>query len=198
MKVKGRVTSIRNFGAFVDIGGIEGLIPASEVSFSRGERIDSLLSVGKEIEVIVKGLDWDKDRVSLSLKDAMPDPWDRVGNDFPAGTCITGTVARLVPFGAFVTLAPGVDGLVHISKLGGGKRIAHPKEVLKEGQKVEVRIEAVDRGSRKLSLSLAEISRAEEEAAADVRNYQQQSAGEGTTMGTLGDLLKKKMEEKGN
>jgi small subunit ribosomal protein S1 len=198
MKVKGTVTSIRNFGAFVDIGGFEGLIPASEVSFSRGERIDSLLSVGQEVEVIVKGLDWDKDRVSFSLKDAMPDPWGRVESDFPVGTCLTGTVARLVPFGAFVTLAPGVDGLIHISRLGAGKRIAHPKEVLKEGQKVEVKVEGLDRQNRKLSLSLAEVSRAEEEAAADLKHYQQQSSAEAPAMGTLGDLLKRKMDEKGS
>jgi small subunit ribosomal protein S1 len=114
------------------------------------------------------------------------------------GTCLTGTVARLVPFGAFVTLAPGVDGLIHISRLGAGKRIAHPKEVLKEGQKVEVKVEGLDRQNRKLSLSLAEVSRAEEEAAADLKHYQQQSSAEAPAMGTLGDLLKRKMDEKGS
>jgi small subunit ribosomal protein S1 len=197
MKVKGKVTSIQSFGAFVDIGGVEGLLPVSEIAWSRTEKVSDILSLGQEVEVIIKKLDWDQDRISFSLKDTLPDPWDHVGDRFPVGSFHTGMVSRLAPFGALVTLEDGVDGLIHISKLGAGRRINHPREVLKEGQSVEVTIEVFDRENKKLSLSLAAISREEEEAAATLKTYQQQSETGSQTMGTLGDLLKAKMEQKG-
>jgi small subunit ribosomal protein S1 len=196
MKVKGIVTSLQNFGAFVDIGGIEGLLPISEIAWTRTDKVSDLLSVGQAVEVIIKKLDWEQRRFSFSLKDTLPDPWEQVADAFPIGSYHTGTVSRLAPFGAFVTLKEGVDGLIHISKLGAGKRIIHPREVVKEGQVVEVKVEAVEAGQRKLSLSLAEISRAEEEAATDLKNYQQQSSGAPQNMGTLGELLKGSIERK--
>ncbi len=124
MKVKGTVTSIQNFGAFVDVGGVEGLLPASEIAWSRTEKVGDVLSVGQEVEVVVKKLDWEQDRFSFSLKDALPNPWDRVADAYPAGSFHTGKVARLAPFGAFVTLAAGVDG-----HAVGGSRPAHPREL---------------------------------------------------------------------
>lgn len=195
-KVRGKVTSIQKFGAFVDIGGVEGLLPVSEIAWTRTENVGDLLSVGQEVEVIIKKLDWAQDRFSFSLKDALPDPWDLVADTFQIGSYHTGVVSRLAAFGAFVTLKEGVDGLIHISKLGAGKRINHPREVVKEGQSVEVQVEAVDRAQRKLSLALAEIRRAEEEEAATVKDYKQQATAEVQNMGTLGDALKKKMEQK--
>ncbi len=195
MKLNGTVTSIQNFGAFVDIGGIEGLLPVSEIAWTRTEKVSDILSVGQRVEVIVKKLDWEQNRFSFSLKDATPDPWERVADAFQIGSYHSGTVSRLAPFGAFVTLKEGVDGLIHISKLGAGKRINHPREVVKEGQAVEVKVEAVDAGQRKLSLSLAEISRAEEESAADLKNYQQTSQA-AQNMGTIGELLKSRTEPK--
>jgi len=146
--------------------------------------------------VIIKKLDWENQRFSFSLKDAMPDPWELVVDAFPLGSYHTGVVSRLAPFGAFVTLKAGVDGLIHISKLGAGRRINHPREVVKEGQTVEVKVEAVDRGQRKLSLSLAEISREEEEAAATLQQYKERASEAPQNMGTLGELLKAKMEKK--
>lgn len=196
MKVKGTVMSIQKFGAFVDIGGVEGLLPVSEIAWSRTEKVGDVLSAGQEVEVIVKKLDWENDKFSFSLKDALPDPWDRVVEAYPLGSYHTGKVARLAAFGAFVTLKEGIDGLVHISKMGAGRRINHPKEVLKEGQTVEVKIESVDRENRKLSLSLAEISRAEEEEAESLKNYMKQKSSEPNSMGSLGELLKAKMEQK--
>ncbi len=196
MKVKGTVTSIQKFGAFVDIGGVEGLLPVSEIAWARTEKVGDVLTVGQDVEVIIKKLDWENNRFSFSLKDAMPDPWARVADAYPAGSYHSGKVARLTPFGAFVTLADGVDGLIHISRLGAGKRIAHPKEVLKEGQTVEVRIEAVDLAQRKLSLSLGEVSREEEEAAATLQQYNDRASAEPQNLGTLGELLKAKMEKK--
>jgi small subunit ribosomal protein S1 len=195
-KVKGKVTSIQKFGAFVDIGGVEGLLPVSEIAWTRTEKVGDLLSVGQEVEVIIKKLDWDSDRYSFSLKDALPDPWDLVVDAFPVGSYHTGTVSRIAAFGAFVTLKEGVDGLIHISKMGAGRRINHPREVVKEGQSVEVQVEAVDRAQRRISLALAAISRAEEEEAATMKDYKQKSTEEPQNMGTLGDMLKSKMEQK--
>jgi small subunit ribosomal protein S1 len=196
MKVKGTVTSIQKFGAFVDVGGVEGLLPVSEIAWSRIEKVGDILAVGQQVEVIIKKLDWEQDRFSFSLKDALPDPWDRIADVYPVGSFHTGKVSRLAPFGAFVTMNEGVDGLIHISRLGAGRRINHPREVLREGQAVEVKIEAFDQAQRKLSLSLAEISREEEEAAATLKDYQQKSSAAPEGMGSLGDLLKEKMDKK--
>ena len=170
--------------------------PVSEIAWTRTEKVGDLLSVGQEVEVIIKKLDWESDRFSFSLKDALPDPWDLVSDTFLVGSYHTGIVSRLAAFGAFVTLKEGVDGLIHISKMGAGRRINHPREVLKEGQSVEVQVEAVDRAQRKISLVLAEIRRAEEEEAATLKEYKQQVTEEPQTMGTLGDILKTKREQK--
>jgi small subunit ribosomal protein S1 len=198
MKVRGKVTSIQKFGAFVDIGGVEGLLPVSEIAWSRTEKVGDVLSVGQEVEVILKKLDWEQERFSFSLKDALPDPWELAVDSYPAGSYHTGTVSRLAPFGAFVTLAQGVDGLIHISKLGGGRRLSHPREVVKEGQSVEVQIEAVDREKRKISLALAEVRRAEEEEAATIKEYKQQAVAAPQNLGSFGELLKAKMEQNKN
>ncbi|HAK59136.1 MAG TPA: 30S ribosomal protein S1 [Nitrospiraceae bacterium] len=196
MRIRGTVTSTQTFGAFVDIGGIEGLLPISEIAWTRTEKVSDVLSSGQEIEVIIKSLDWEKERFSFSLKDALPDPWERVAQHCPVGSYHTGTVARLAPFGAFITLAAGVDGLAHISKVGAGRRISHPREVLKEGQTIEVKVEAVDIAGRKISLSLAEISREEEDAARTLKEYRQKEADTPGAMGTIGDILKAQLEKK--
>lgn len=198
MKVRGTVTSIQKFGAFVDIGGIEGLLPVSEIAWSRTEKVGDVLSAGQEVEVIIKKLDWEQERFSFSLKDALPDPWAQAVDSYPVGSYHTGTVSHLAPFGAFVTLTQGVDGLIHISKLGGGRRLSHPREVVKEGQSVEVQIEAVDREKRKISLALAEVRRAEEEEAATIKEYKQQNVAAPQNLSSFGELLKAKMEQKKN
>ena len=162
MTVTGTVTSLRDFGAFVDIGGLEGLIPVSEIGWGRVKDVRDVLSVGQQVKVVVKVIDREKERVSLSLKDTLPDPWDNVARMFPEGSFHTGSVARLAPFGAFVTLSDGVDGLIHISRLGAGKRINHPREVVSTGQVLEVKVDAVDRENKRLSLSLAGATAAEE------------------------------------
>jgi small subunit ribosomal protein S1 len=195
-KIRGKVTSIQKFGAFVDIGGVEGLLPISEIAWTRTEKVEGLLSVGQEVEVIIKKLDWEHDRISFSLKDALQDPWDLVVDTFLVGSYHTGVVSRIAAFGAFVTLKDGVDGLIHISKMGAGRRINHPREVLKDGQSVEVQVEAVDRALRRISLALAEVRRAEEEEAATMKDYHQKATEEPQNMGTLGDVLKTKLEQK--
>lgn len=197
MTVKGVVTSIRDFGAFVSIGSIEGLLPISELGWTRVKDVSEVLSVGQAVEVVVKQIDWDNDRISFSLKDTLADPWETVAARYPEGSFHTGKVARLAQFGAFVTLDDGVDGLIHISKLGAGKRINHPREVLKEGETVEVKVESVDRDNRRLSLSMAAISRAADEEEQTVEEFRRTSAESAAkTMGTLGDLLKAKLEKK--
>ncbi len=195
MIVKGKVTSLRDFGAFVSIGAVEGLLPISEVGWGRVTDIREALTVGQELELAIKQLDWDNNRISFSLKETLANPWDKIVQQFPEGSFHTGKVARLVPFGAFVTLSEGVDGLIHISKLGKGKRLTHPREVIKEGEIIEVKIEAVDRENRRLSLALAEVSRAEEEQASTMTEFRKQTEAVPATMGTLGDLLSKKLEK---
>ena len=197
MVVRGTVTSIRDFGAFISIGSVEGLLPISEIGWSRVEDIQSVISVGQQLDVMVKQIDWENDKISFSLKDTLADPWEKAALNFPEGSFHTGRVSRLAAFGAFVTLDSGVDGLIHISKLGAGKRINHPREVLKEGETVEVKVESVDRESRRISLALAEISRAAEQEERTLDDFRKAAAESSSkTMGTLGDLLKAKLEKK--
>jgi small subunit ribosomal protein S1 len=195
MTVSGTVITLQDFGAFVDIGGLEGLIPISEIGWSRVKDVRDVLSVGQQVQVVVKSIDREKDRISLSLKDTLADPWDQVAQLYPEGSFHAGSVSRLAPFGAFVTLASGVDGLLHISKLGAGKRINHPREVLKEGENVEVRIESFDRANRRLSLALAGVARAAEEEESTLAEFRRQASEAPAGMGTLGDLLQARMNK---
>jgi small subunit ribosomal protein S1 len=144
MTVTGKVMSLHDFGAFVDIGGIQGLLPVSEVGWERVADIREVLSVGQEINVAIIRLDAEKDRITLSAKEILPDPWVGVRERYPEGTVHGGRVVRLTKFGAFVNLEPGVDGLIHISKLGSGKRINHPRDAIAEGETLDVRVEKVD------------------------------------------------------
>jgi len=188
MLVAGTVTNVREFGAFVDIGGIEGLLPVSEAGWGRTADLTQVLSPGQRVEVAVKSLDWERDRFTFSLRATTPDPWTRAGTVYRPGMTVTGTVARLAPFGAFVTLEDGVDGLIHISKLGEGRRVAHPREVLQEGQQVTVKIEEIDLQRRRISLSpAAPREEAEEAGLAD------RASG---SLGTLGDLLREGLARK--
>ncbi|SNB46927.1 30S ribosomal protein S1 [Geobacter sp. DSM 9736] len=193
MTVRGTVSSLQKFGAFVSLGGVEGLIPMAELGWGRVNDVRDVLSAGQEVDVVVKQIDWANDRITLSLKETLADPWIEVAARFPEGSYHTGRISRLAPFGAFVTIGEGIDGLIHISKLGGGKRINHPREIVKEGDSVEVKVDAVDREQKRLSLSLAAASREEEEEAMTLDRFKRQASEAPKTMGTLGDLLKAKM-----
>lgn len=203
MSVKGTITSIQKFGAFVDIDGIEGLIPISEIGWSRIEDIKEILTEGQGVEVVILKLDWENERYAFSLKQALADPWDSVAQKLPVGSSHSGTVVRLTKFGAFVNLAEGIDGLIHISKLGGGRRINHPKEVLEEGQNVEVKIEDINTDEKRLSLTLVGEKTEEESDSAsekkDIKEFhaKQEKSAVSNSMGTLGEILKAKMKEKG-
>ncbi len=148
------VRSIRKFGVFVDIGGIAGLIPASEIGWGRSEKLESLFSEGQRLQVRVLSADFDSERITLSLKALQSDPWDSVEERYPVGSKVDGKVVKLMPFGVFVLIEEGVEGLIHISNIGEGKRIKHPDEVLQQGQRVEAYVLSVDRANRKMSLSL--------------------------------------------
>ncbi len=201
MTVKGTVTSIRDFGAFVDIGGVEGLIPISEIGWSRVDDVKEYFTIGQEVQAVIKSLDWQKDRISLSYKDTLDDPWERVATEFPVGSTHPGKVVRLAQFGAFVTLAPGIDGLIHISKLGGGRRINHPREVTEAGQDIDVTIESIDNEKRKVSLTPADYEAPEEKEEVERKEFKEFQAGRKDSkqpkdIGSLGELLKKKLAEK--
>ena len=194
--VTGTVTSLRDFGAFVDIGGVEGLIPMAEVGWGRVTDIRDALSEGQQVQVVIKQLDWDNNRISLSLRETLADPWEKAVMMYPEGSFHTGRVARLAQFGAFVTLGEGIDGLIHISRLGAGKRINHPREVLKEGEEVEVKVESVDRDNRRISLALAGVARAAEEEEATLASFRKSAVeSSAQSLGSLGELLKARLEK---
>ncbi|HBG20808.1 MAG TPA: 30S ribosomal protein S1 [Desulfobulbaceae bacterium] len=199
--VEGVVSSIRDFGAFVDIGGVDGLIPISEIGWSRVEKVAEHFSVGQKVQAVIKKLDWENNRISLSYKETMADPWAQVQVQFPEGTTHVGVVARLAQFGAFVTLAEGIDGLIHISKLGSGRRINHPREVMEVGQNVEIRIDSIDPAERRISLIPADYVSAEAKDDQERTEYksfiaQEKKKKPAEEVGSLGALLKKKIAEK--
>ena len=200
-KIEGTVSSLQKFGAFVDLGGMDGLIPVSELAWGQTDKVEDVLSVGQRVEVIIKKLDWAKDRISLSLKDTLENPWDKVEEKYTPTSIHSGIVSRLAQFGAFVTLEPGIDGLLHISKLGSGRRINHPREVLEAGQEVTVKIDGVDLEKKRISL-IPEDYTAKAEEKKEARAAKKEDAApalkESTpqSMGTLGDLLQAQMKRK--
>ena len=151
--VTGKVARITSFGAFIDLGGVDGLVHLTELSHERNVSPKSVVSVGDEIEVKVLDLNEEEGRVSLSLKATTPGPWDGVEQKLAAGDVIEGTVKRLTDFGAFVEVLPGIDGLVHISQISH-KRVENPKDALKVGQEVTVKVLEVNAADERVSLSI--------------------------------------------
>lgn len=159
----GTVTKVMDFGAFVDLGGIEGMVHVSEMGWKRVEKPIDAVKEGDEVRVKILNIEWadgerKHDRLSLSIKQAMDDPWAAVETDasYAEGAKRHGKVTRLAPFGAFIELAPGIEGLAHISQLGAEKRVEHPSEVLSEGQEVDVTILGVDLEKRRIALCIGE------------------------------------------
>jgi small subunit ribosomal protein S1 len=194
MQVSGTVTSLRDFGAFVDIGGVDGLIPISELAWGQTDRVEDILSRGQQVQVVIKRLDWDNNRISLSLRETTENPWDQVMSKYPVGSVHQGKVSRLAAFGAFITLEPGIDGLLHISKLGAGRRIHHPREVVEAGQDLTVKIESIDSEQKRLSLTPEDY--VAKEATTKEEYTPPPVTREATSMGTLGDLLKSQIKKK--
>jgi len=162
-EISAKVRSIQNFGVFVDLGGIDGLVPMSEIGWGRVENVRDVVSVGQDVTVKIIALDWERDRLTASLKAMQPDPFLTAAEKYPVDSTVRGTIVRLAPFGAFVNLEPGIDGLIHISKLGAGRRIKHPNEVVEVGQVVEAQVREVDVNSKRISLAI-EQPRQEETA----------------------------------
>ncbi|HHA8291354.1 30S ribosomal protein S1 [Streptococcus pneumoniae] len=151
--VTGKVARITSFGAFIDLGGVDGLVHLTELSHERNVSPKSVVTVGEEIEVKILDLNEEEGRVSLSLKATVPGPWDGVEQKLAKGDVVEGTVKRLTDFGAFVEVLPGIDGLVHVSQISH-KRIENPKESLKVGQEVQVKVLEVNADAERVSLSI--------------------------------------------
>lgn len=151
--VKGKVARLTSFGAFIDLGGVDGLVHVTELSHERNVSPKSVVSVGEEVEVKVLSIDEEAGRVSLSLKATTPGPWDGVEQKLAAGDVVEGKVKRLTDFGAFVEVLPGIDGLVHISQISH-KRVENPKDVLSIGQEVKVKVLDVNADAERVSLSI--------------------------------------------
>ena len=188
--VRGTVVSFKPFGAFVDLGGIEGMLHISELGHGRVNSPEEVLNVGQEIEVAVKSIEPGEkgERISLSLKALAGDPWAEATAILQPGKRVKGKVAQLATFGAFVEIAPNVLGLVHISELGAGRRINHPKEFVQVGQEVEATVLSVDRDKRRIALSMSASHEGSDEdvvAAAAV-------AKAPAKLGTFADLLNRK------
>ncbi len=154
--LEGTVQRLTDFGAFVDIGGIDGLVHVSQLSHEHVDKPSDVVSEGDKVTVKVLSMDRDTERISLSIKETLPGPWDDISEKAAKGAVLEGTVKRLVSFGAFVEVFPGVEGLVHISQISN-KHIGTPHEVLSEGEKVQVKVLDVNEQDQRLSLSIKEL-----------------------------------------
>ena len=166
------------------------------MSWGRVEDPKSLYNPGTTIEAIIINLDWENDRITLSFKDTLPDPWNDVIRNYREGGIYKGKVSRLTDFGAFITLEAGVDGLLHISKLGSGKKIKHARDVLSRDREIDVKIEKIDRDNKRISLDLASGGDEKKSPAEEGDDYQRFMPKAPKTMGTFGDLLKKSKKKK--
>ncbi len=153
-RLSGIVRSIQPYGAFVDIGGVDGLLHVSDMSHARVEDPSTIVQPGEQVEVMVLRFDRGERRISLGLKQILPDPWADAQSKWGLGEIVTGRVTRLADFGAFVELTPGVEGLVPISELSFERRVRHPREVISEGEAVKVRVIGVDAPNKRITLSL--------------------------------------------
>ncbi len=151
--VEGTVTNVTDFGAFVDLGGVEGLLHVSELSWGRVDHPRQVLEPGRDMDVYVISVEPEKCRIALSLKRLQPDPWATVADRYEIGQIIEGTITDVVPFGAFTCVEDGLEGLIHVSELAEGN-FMHPKNVVQEGQTVQARIVSIDGPGRRLGLSL--------------------------------------------
>lgn len=184
--LEGKVQRITDFGAFVDLGGIDGLVHISQLSHEHVQKPSDVVEEGQEVKVKILNIDRDNERISLSIKETLPGPWASLSEKAPKGTVLDGVVKRLVSYGAFVEVFPGVEGLVHISQISH-KHIATPHEVLKEGQEVKVKVLDVNEDEGRLSLSMKEL----EEKEPSVLDYELPEESKGFQLGEMiGDQLK--------
>ncbi|EOL43076.1 ribosomal protein S1 [Enterococcus phoeniculicola] len=195
--VEGKVARLTDFGAFIDLGGIDGLVHVSEISHKHVDKPSDVLSVGDEVKVKVLSINPEQERVSLSIKETLPGPWTEIEEKAPVGEVLDGVVKRLTSFGAFVEIFPGVEGLVHISQISH-KHIATPHEVLKEGEEVKVKVLEVNPTEHRVALSIKALEEKPESEAEpkEVESYELPEENTGFTMGDiLGDALKGEIED---
>jgi small subunit ribosomal protein S1 len=203
--LEGRVSSLRDFGAFVDLGGVEGLIHVSEIAYGHVGHPSEVLQPEQTVTVKVLKVEpadaGGRARIALSLRALAPDPWSDVAQRFPVGATVPGTVRRLENFGAFVEIAPGLDGLVHVSKMALDRRVAHPRQVVSLGDAVQVTVQAVDPGQRRISLSMVESARRDRDAQESHARRETETAmgqmNEKRSLGTFADLLAASRDRKG-
>jgi small subunit ribosomal protein S1 len=153
---RGRVTNLCSFGVFVDLGGVEGLVHVSELSWGRVAHPSDVLAVDQSVDVYVLNVDRERGRVGLSIKRLQPDPWQMVEEQYHVGQIVEGTITHVVDFGAFACVGGGLEGLIHVSELAEGN-VGHPRNVLQEGDTVKVRVLNIDGGRRRMGLSLRQV-----------------------------------------
>lgn len=187
--IEGKVARLTNFGAFIDLGGVDGLVHVSEISHAHVDKPEDVLEVGQEVSVKVLSIDPEKDRISLSIKETEAGPWENIAERAAVDSVLEGTVNRLTSFGAFVEVLPGVEGLVHISQISH-KHIATPHEALEEGQKVTVKVLDVSEENKRIGLSIKALEEKEEEVIEEVYVMPEESTGF-----TLGDVIGKDLTE---
>ncbi len=154
----GAVKNLTDFGAFIDLGGVDGLLHVGDISWGRIAHPSEVLKVGQPLDVLVLSVNKETQKISLGLKQLLPSPWEHAESKYPTGTRVKGKVVNLVPYGGFVEVEPGIEGLVHISELSWSKRIAHPSEVLQVGQEIEAVVLAVDAKGQRLSLGMRQVA----------------------------------------
>ena len=186
--LEGTVQRIASFGAFVDIGGVDGLVHISQLSHEHVEKVSDVLKEGEKVKVKVLSVDRDSERISLSIKETLPGPWENIEERAPKGSVFEGTVKRIVSYGAFVEVFPGVEGLVHISRISH-QHIGTPHEVLEDGQKVDVKVVDVNAGEKRLSLSIKDLLEKEEEES--YGDYEMKEETGFSLSDVIGDQLKK-------
>ncbi len=193
--VHGVVRRLTNFGAFVDIGGVDGLLHISEMAWYRINHPSDVVQVGDELDVMVLRVDRENEKVSLSLKQVLPSPWDSVEQKYPVGSIIKAKVVRLAPFGAFVQLEPGVEGLIHISHLAD-RHVATPDEVVHEGEELDVKVLSVDTGEKRIRLSIREVNKENRRSQSreSAPRQQEPPASDGGTV-TIGEMVGDIFEE---
>src|SRR5438067_928004 len=155
--VEGQIKNLTDYGAFVDLGGIDGLLHVTDMSWGRLQNPAELFKVGDTVQVKVLKFDRERERVSLGYKQLLPDPWETIEERFPPATRITGKIASVADYGAFVELEPGVEGLVHVSEMSWSKRIKHPSKIVSAGDTVEVEVLSVDPRARRVSLGMKQV-----------------------------------------
>lgn len=194
--IDGKIARLTNFGAFVDIGGVDGLVHVSELSHEHVEKPEDAVSIGDEVKVKVKSVDKENERISLSIKDTLPSPFEAIKGQFNEGDTIEGTVVRLVNFGAFVEISAGVQGLVHISEISH-KHIGTPSEVLEPGQAVSVKILGINVDEERISLSIKATLPTEDVIESDEETTESylSSKSEDEDNPTIGDVFGDKLKD---